>query len=121
MIVLDRFGQRLSPGHFSAGFLGITALLAVLGTMVAAAVGPGVGAWVAWLAGMLANREVVVSLACQAVLPTALGFHWMNTYQPRVSATRAALIYLLEPVFTSFFSVWWGHDRWTGPLLLGGA
>jgi drug/metabolite transporter (DMT)-like permease len=44
----------------------------------------------------------------------------MNTYQPQVSPSRAALIYLLEPVFSSVFSVWLGYDQVTVPLLLGG-
>jgi drug/metabolite transporter (DMT)-like permease len=70
---------------------------------------------------MLCEPAVLRDLLCLALLPTALGFHGMNTSQPRVSATRAALIYLLEPVFSSAFSVWWGYDRVSGPLLLGGA
>jgi drug/metabolite transporter (DMT)-like permease len=52
----------------------------------------------------------------------------MNTYQPQVPASRAALIYLLEPVFTSIVSVAVyyttgaeGYDKLTLPLLLGGA
>jgi drug/metabolite transporter (DMT)-like permease len=34
--------------------------------------------------------------------------------------SRAALIYLLEPVFSAAFSLWWRLDQLTGPLLLGG-
>jgi drug/metabolite transporter (DMT)-like permease len=48
-------------------------------------------------------------------------FHWMNVYQPRVSAGRAALIYLLEPVFAAAFSVAWGYDALTARLFLGGS
>ena len=44
----------------------------------------------------------------------------MTTYQPHVTATRAALIYLLEPVFGSLLSVLWGHDEPSVRLLLGG-
>jgi drug/metabolite transporter (DMT)-like permease len=44
----------------------------------------------------------------------------MNRYQPHVSAGRAALIYLLEPVFATAFSVAWGHDPLTARLFLGG-
>ena len=43
--------------------------------------------------------------AAAILLPTVLSFHWMNTYQPRVTAVRAALIYLLEPVFAAGFAV----------------
>ena len=44
----------------------------------------------------------------------------MMIYQPRVAATRAALIYLLEPVFGSMFSIAWGLDSLSQLLLLGG-
>jgi drug/metabolite transporter (DMT)-like permease len=120
VLLLDRLGRRYNPAHFSAGFLGVTGLLGAGGTLLLAGLGPGVPAWAGWTAGMLREPPVLSSLVCLAVLPTALAFHLMNTYQPRVSASRAALIYLLEPVFTSIFSVWWGHDRITAPLLLGG-
>jgi hypothetical protein len=55
------------------------------------------------------------------LLPTVLSFHWMNTYQPQVSAGRAALIYLTEPLFAACFSIPAGLDTLTGRLLLGGA
>jgi drug/metabolite transporter (DMT)-like permease len=54
------------------------------------------------------------------VFCSVLAFHWMMTYQPRVAAARAALIYLLEPVFASCFSILWGLDDLTLRLLLGG-
>src|SRR4051812_41524959 len=55
-------------------------------------------------------------------------YHWMNTYQPAVSPSRAALIYLLEPVFTLAFSMSaWAltsskhYDEPSVPLFVGGA
>jgi drug/metabolite transporter (DMT)-like permease len=121
LLVLDRLARGLDPGHFTAAFFGATGLLAALGAALAAAAGPGLGAWLGWAGEMLSEPAVLRDLVLQALLPTALAFHWMNTYQPRVSATRAALVYLLEPVFTAIFSVWWGHDRVTAPLVVGGA
>jgi drug/metabolite transporter (DMT)-like permease len=44
----------------------------------------------------------------------------MNVYQPRISASRAALIYLLEPLFAALFSLAWGHDQLTRYLVYGG-
>jgi drug/metabolite transporter (DMT)-like permease len=120
MLVLDCLGQRLEPGHLSIGFLGTAGLLGLSGVVALASAGPGLGVWRDWLADMLGRPEVLRSLVCQVILPTVLGFHWMNTYQPLVSPTRAALIYLLEPVFTAVFSVWVGHDKLTWPLIYGG-
>ena len=59
-------------------------------------------------------------LGLLTLLCTVLPFHWFNVYQPRVPASRAALIYLLEPVFASLFSLFWGHDTLALPLLVGG-
>ena len=51
----------------------------------------------------------------------SVAFHWMNSYQPLVPASRAALIYLLEAVFSSLFSVLIGYDSLTRSLIFGGA
>ena len=120
VLVLDRLGKRLEPAQLTAGFLGATGGLAVLTALVVAASSCGVGTWLEWLAGMLARRDVAVILLCQAVFGTALAFHWMNTYQPLVSPSKAALIYLLEPVFTPLVSIPLGHDQLTYPLVIGG-
>ena len=45
----------------------------------------------------------------------------MNVYQPQISANRAALIYLLEPVFAAMFSVALGHESFTLYLFIGGS
>jgi len=59
-------------------------------------------------------------------------FTIMNTYQPRITATEAGLIYCIEPVFGSLlalflpglFSIWagiaYGNETATWTLLLGG-
>jgi drug/metabolite transporter (DMT)-like permease len=44
----------------------------------------------------------------------------MNSYQPLVPASRAALIYLLEPIFTAVVSVVAGYDHPSVPLVVGG-
>ena len=72
-------------------------------------------------AGVTVLRDAALSeMLMRKVIPTVLAFHWMNVYQPRVSASRAALIYLLEPVFAALFSLAWGHDRVSLPLVAGG-
>jgi drug/metabolite transporter (DMT)-like permease len=120
ILLLDRLGKRVRPAQMTVGFLGVTALLALgLGAVVAAC-GPGAGAWLRWTGNMLARPAVLRDLGVLILLPTVLAFHWMNRYQPHVSAGRAALIYLLEPVFASAYSVAWGHDELTARLFLGG-
>ncbi|MFO0879509.1 MAG: DMT family transporter [Gemmataceae bacterium] len=120
VIVLDRLGKHLVPAHLTPGFILATGGLACLGAMVLATREPGLGVWLEWMGTLLGQRDILLGLLCLACFSTVLGFHWMNTYQPLVPATRAALIYLLEPVFSAIFSVWWGHDTLTQPLVLGG-
>jgi drug/metabolite transporter (DMT)-like permease len=120
VLLLDRLGKRVRPAHLTVGFLGVTALLALGLGLVVAGFGPGVGAWLGWAGDMLSRPAVLRDLGVLVLLPTVLAFHWMNRYQPHVSAGRAALIYLLEPVFATAFSVAWGHDPLTARLFLGG-
>jgi drug/metabolite transporter (DMT)-like permease len=120
ILLLDRLGKRVRSEYLTAAFLGVTGLLATVLTLTLAAAGPGLGAWLAWLADLLRRPAVARDVALLVLLPTVLAFHWMNTYQPRVSAGRAALIYLLEPLFAAAFSVAWGYDSLTARLFLGG-
>jgi drug/metabolite transporter (DMT)-like permease len=120
LLVLDRLGRTVNSAHLTAGFLGASAVLSAAAATAVAAAGPGLEAWAAWVGDMLGRPPVLRDLALMTLLPTVLAFHWMNTYQPRVPVSRAALIYLLEPVFSAAFSVWWKHDEVTDVLLLGG-
>ncbi len=121
VLVLDRLGRFARPGHLTAGFFAGPGLLSLALAVVVAATGPGVAAWWDWTAGTLRDPTVQRNIVRLTILPTVLGFHWMNVYQPRVSASRAALIYLLEPVFAAVYSVWNGHDHASTSLFLGGA
>jgi drug/metabolite transporter (DMT)-like permease len=54
------------------------------------------------------------------VLSTVCATLWMSTYQPQLSAARASLIYFLEPVFATAFSIAFGFDTLSVQLFLGG-
>ena len=120
ILLLDRLGRTVRSAHLTVGFFAVTGIPALLLATVLAASGPGLTPWLAWLGDMLQRPELLVYLALMTIFSTVLSFHWMNTYQPSVSAERAALIYFLEPVFGSIFSVAWGLDPLSGRLLLGG-
>ena len=121
MILLDRLGKRLDPAKLSAGFLIATGLLGVGGALIVADQTLGVEAWAGWTREMLAVPQLAGSVVGLAILATAIAFHWMNSYQPHVSVTRAGLIYLLEPVFATIFSLLIGHEPFRWALALGGA
>ncbi len=49
------------------------------------------------------------------------GALWAQTWaQAHLSATRAAIVMALEPVFAALFAVWLGGELLTGRMLLGG-
>ena len=120
IVLLDRLGRTVRASHLTLSFFGLSGVLA-LGLAVAwAGRGPGLGAWLNATVALLARPKVLTVVVLLTLLPTVLSFHWMNTYQPQVSAGRAALIYLTEPVFAACFSIPVGFDTLTGRLFLGG-
>jgi drug/metabolite transporter (DMT)-like permease len=119
IIALDRLGQNADASRMSAGFFLAIALLSALGV---AALTPGIGTYetVSFITNTLTDRWVQLDLVLLIALPTLWGFWWMNLCQPRLDATRAGLIYLLEPVFSTLFSWLIGHDALTVALVAGG-
>ncbi len=120
IVLLDRLGQALRPAHFTAGLLAATGGLALAGSVGLAAAGAGFRPWLGWTAGMLSRPAILRDVLLLTVLSTVLAMHLMNVYQPHVPASRAGLIYLLEPVFASLFSLALGHEPLTPRLALGG-
>lgn len=120
ILLLDRLGRSVRPVCLTASFLATTGICALALAMALAAAGPGLVGWVRWAAELLHRPRVLADVGFLTVFSTALAFHWMNVYQPQVAASRAALIYLLEPVFGALASLAWGHDRPTLNLALGG-
>jgi drug/metabolite transporter (DMT)-like permease len=120
ILLLDRLGRPVPAGHLTVGYLAGTGLPAIIVLGAWAAWGGELGAWLTWTGTMLGEPAVVRDLALLTVFPTVLAFHWMVVYQPRLSAARAALIYLLEPVFAAGFSLSYGLDSITSWLLIGG-
>jgi drug/metabolite transporter (DMT)-like permease len=67
-----------------------------------------------------------------SVFCSLLAFSWMNRYQPSVTAVQAAVIYTLEPVFTSAWAlvlpgvlsticgIGYSNEELTMSLLIGG-
>ncbi len=82
---------------------------------------------VPWTSGSWLGFTGLLTLFC-----TLGAFTLMNTWQPKITATEAGLIYCIEPVFTAvmalflpaMFSAWAGFDypneHVTWHLLVGG-
>jgi drug/metabolite transporter (DMT)-like permease len=120
IVLLDRFGKGLESAHFTVAFLAGTGLPALGIAAAMTAMRSETSPWLSWTWEMLQKPVILRDLGLLTVLCTVLTFHWFNVYQPRVAASRAALIYLLEPVFASLFSLLWGHDTLGLQLFIGG-
>jgi drug/metabolite transporter (DMT)-like permease len=120
IVFLDRLGKRLNSSQMTSAFFAVTGLAAIIVALAVAASGPGIYPWLQWIKAALLDPALALDLALQSVFSTFLAFLWMNTYQPRVPAGRAALVYLLEPVFASAFSIFLGFDTLALALVAGG-
>jgi len=119
ILLLDRLGRFMRGECLTVGFFGAAGFAALGLALARAATGDGVNAWGAWMLELHAEPAHLLNIALLILLPTVLSFHWMNTYQPGVSPVRAALIYLLEPVFAAAVSIVWGLDPPSVPMFLG--
>jgi drug/metabolite transporter (DMT)-like permease len=119
IVLLSHWGSRVRADVLTLDLFAVTGLSALVLAVGIAASGPGLDAWLAWLHGMLQDRQFLVALGLLTAFSTLIAFHLMNVYQPRVPAARAAVIYLLEPVFATAISVAVGYDHFTFHLFLG--
>ncbi len=120
ILLVDRLGKRMNPAHLTLGMLTMAGVSGLLFAGVVAWHDPGASAWAEMTAELLARPNVLAAFLGLIALAVAT-FHWMNIFQPRVPASRAALIYLLEPLFAALFSIALGYEGVTQRLLIGGA
>lgn len=121
ILYLDRLGRTVNASHLTLVLIAVSGLPALLLAVCAAAWQGQLLSWLRWLAEILQQPAVLRDMLLLTLLSTILATHLLSTYQPRVPASRAALIYLLEPVFAAVLSILVGHDSVSGRLLLGGA
>jgi len=138
VLLLDYYGKRMRSVALTSGMFATTAGLSwiLFSTMLALhwVEMPGGSMMHAsdWLQ-LTSNRGYIVSLMILASLCSVISFGLMNRFQPHVSASQAAVIYSLEPVFAStwalflpgWLSRWTGmnheNEVWTWSLIAGGA
>lgn len=120
VLLLDRLGRNVTSSHLTFALFATTAVPMLLAAMGGAMFHAGLADWFVWIGKVLSQPGTLIRFVVLTALCTALAFHWMNTYQPQLPAARAGLIYFMEPVFATLFSVLMGHDEVTDRLLVGG-
>jgi drug/metabolite transporter (DMT)-like permease len=117
---LDRVGRRVRSQHFALPLIAIGGLPGLPLAAGITAYQSSLHAWIDWLGAMLSDLDVLRDVVLLTLFSTVIGTFLLTTFQPRVPASRAALIYLLEPLFATVISVSMGHDNVTLRLLVGG-
>jgi drug/metabolite transporter (DMT)-like permease len=70
---------------------------------------------------LLADAKFLWCMAGLVVFSSVIAFHMMNTYQPWVSAATASVIYCLEPVFSTGWSMLFKTETLATRTVAGGA
>jgi drug/metabolite transporter (DMT)-like permease len=120
ILMLDRLGGTVNSSHLTLVLIAVAGLPTVFLAVGVAAWQGELASWLLWLTEILRQPVVVRDVLLLTLFSTVLATHLMSAYQPRVSASRAALIYLLEPVFAAALSIVVGYDSINGRLLFGG-
>lgn len=118
IIALGEMARYDSPWRMAAGqFLVVGAASALSSFMVASSP--------AWLApqelwNILTHVGMWMNVVLLIVFSTMIAFGLMFTFQPKLDPTRAALVYLAEPVFAALFA-YVAVGRGLSPMALWGA
>jgi drug/metabolite transporter (DMT)-like permease len=120
ILCLDRVGRQVRSEQLALGLIAVGGLP---GLPLAAGICANQSIfylWVDWLRVTLSDLNMLRDVVLLTLFSTVIGTFLLAAFQPRVPASRAALIYLTEPVFAAVISVLMGHDEVTQRLLIGG-
>ena len=67
------------------------------------------------------DRQFAVYFAGLVLVSSVLALQLMNTWQPRIAPATATVVYCLEPVFGTIFSILFGTETLVPSTVLGGA
>jgi drug/metabolite transporter (DMT)-like permease len=114
IILISRHVERFSVGGLSFLQVATTAALSILALPIAAGMG-----WesvrIVW------NGNVVFAVALTAVAATAIATPLQTWGQKHTSASHAAILFTLEPVFAALMSLLLGRERLDARMLAGAA
>jgi drug/metabolite transporter (DMT)-like permease len=113
-LVTPEVAARITAGQFLVVAL-ITATTCMIVPGGAASLEPArIAHWMAW-------RPVGLNVLLLAVLATMGAFGLQFRFQSHIDPTRAALLYLMEPIFASAFALAARGSRIGGPTMAGAA
>jgi drug/metabolite transporter (DMT)-like permease len=130
-------GLRLSPGNlltigcafaFSAHMLAVERFSSVRGhqsltlwQVLSVGAFSAAGCWWVEPPRLALTARLLTALLITALLATAVSFALYTWAQTRTTASRASLIFALEPVFAAVTAWFWSREAWSFRTLAGGA
>ena len=120
-------GQILSIDHFGrqADTLRLTLVMFVTTALVSGLLGLCFGAHQfyapALLTRLAADATLQWTMGLMIFFSSVLAMHFMNAYQPLITPAMAGVVYCLEPIFGTLFSILFATEVLTLATILGGA
>jgi drug/metabolite transporter (DMT)-like permease len=68
---------------------------------------------------ILLSEDVLIALLITSIFATAIAFFIQTNFQKYTSATRVALIFVMEPVFAAIAGYFWANERLSYSALVG--
>lgn len=118
LLVVDYFGKREDPWRFTLAQL-IVAAMVFVGYAIWRSGGDVTLAPGVVMRAFESGKFAALTLAA-VFFATLVTFGIMFRFQPRTTPTRAALVYLTEPLFATAYA-WFAADRIIGPVAWLGA
>jgi len=117
VLAVDHYGPRVDATR-------LTLVLFVSTALLTGALGAALGARPLYSPAALAaigqSTTFWWTMCSLVVFSSVLALHVMNVYQPRVTPATASVIYCLEPLFATAFSVLFQTEHLTATVLAGG-
>jgi len=117
LLSLDVYGKQCNTARLTLMLMLVTAVSNLVFGWIfggAAAYHPRV------FAALLTDANFVLPLIANTLLASVIAIHLMNKYQPRVTPAMASVIYCLEPVFATLFSILLQIEGFSAAIAMGG-
>lgn len=118
ILVTDALTKAHPPLAVTLSMFVFTAVFALAGLAAWLALGDGPSG--ASVLALLSVRGFLVPLVLASILATVVALTLMNVFQRELDPVRAAILYALEPIWTTLIAWLLGLGAPTGWLLLGG-
>jgi drug/metabolite transporter (DMT)-like permease len=118
MIALGDVARQDSPWRMAAGQFLVVGAASALACLMVASAPTSLALREQW--AILTHDGIWMNVALLMVFSTMIAFGLMFYFQPKLDPTRAAFLYLAEPIFAALFA-YVAVGRGLSPIALGGA